>query len=108
MEETSNFLVSRSLLISEAKIPEYSLEPGALSLSEIHLGNVHANVEDLGLMLLQCKNLRLLKHYQLASALYKLHSDAWRRKEQLPVYKLRNIDVDFSHVVCSLFIQADI
>ncbi|KAL0273444.1 UNVERIFIED_CONTAM: hypothetical protein PYX00_006105 [Menopon gallinae] len=91
--------ILRSLLVAQAKVPQFSPEPGTLSLSEIHLGNVQTKADDLAKILVHCKNLRLLKHYQLASALYKLHSDAWRKKQQLPVYNLRNIDVDFSHVV---------
>lgn len=35
----------------------------------------------------------------MVTALYELHSDAWKKKLKIPKYNLKNLDVDFSHVV---------
>lgn len=76
------------------------------SLVELHLGTMAVSADQLIEVLQMCPNLKLLRHYQLVSALYKLHSEAWKSGSSLPRYKLTNLDADFSHVVglCSLFL----
>ncbi|XP_067008052.2 uncharacterized protein [Anabrus simplex] len=84
---------------------ESRLIPGDLSghdkmcLAELHLGTVHVTSADLVVLLRQLPQLRLLRHYQLVTALYLMHGEQWRQQESLPRYKLQNLDVDFSHVV---------
>lgn len=76
------------------------------SLVELHLGTMAVSADQLTEVLQLCPNLKLLRHYQLVSALYKLHSEAWKSGSSLPRYKLTNLDADFSHVVglCSLLL----
>ncbi|KAJ9586187.1 hypothetical protein L9F63_020172, partial [Diploptera punctata] len=68
-------------------------------LAELHLGTVQVTAADLSIILQSVPNLRLLRHYQLVTALNLLHGEQWRSKQQLPKYRLRNLDMDFSHVV---------
>lgn len=77
--------------------------PGILSLCELNLGITHVTAADLKVIIQNCPCLRLLRHYQLVSALYELHAEAWKKKEALPTYKLKNLDADFSHVVSIYF-----
>lgn len=78
---------------------DYSSSSTSSFICDLHLGTAKASSSDLKLILLNCPNLRLLRHYQMVTALYELHSEAWKAKKNLPKYKLRNLDVDFSHVV---------
>lgn len=71
----------------------------ACALTELHLGTLRMSPAQLAVVLRSCPSLRLLRHYQLAAALYDMHAAQWRDAQPLPKYKLRNIDADFSHVV---------
>lgn len=68
-------------------------------LVELHLGTLSLTAEQLVEILQLAPNLKLLRHYQLVSALYRLHADKWRGGGSVPTYKLMNLDADFSHVV---------
>jgi hypothetical protein len=65
----------------------------------MHLGAVTVTAADLCTILQSVPTLRTLRHYQLVTALNLLHGEQWRRNERLPTYRLRNLDMDFSHVV---------
>lgn len=97
------FVSRRSLFLSQKK--PHTLNDK--SLVELHLGTMAVSADQLIEVLQLCPNLKLLRHYQLVSALYKLHSEAWKSGSSLPRYKLTNLDADFSHVVglCSLLCQ---
>ncbi|PNF28148.1 hypothetical protein B7P43_G07589 [Cryptotermes secundus] len=84
-------------------------QPGAAStgLTELHLGAVQVTATDICTILRRVPTLQMLRHYQLVTALNLLHGEQWRHKEPLPKYRLRNLDVDFSHVVrCRMSPQA--
>lgn len=87
--------VSRALHAARQK------QPGAAStgLTELHLGAVQVTATDICTILRRVPTLQMLRHYQLVTALNLLHGEQWRHKEPLPKYRLRNLDVDFSHVV---------
>lgn len=87
----------RSLFLSQKKA--HSLIDK--SLVELHLGTMAVSADQLIEVLQMCPNLKLLRHYQLVSALYKLHSETWKGGGSVPRYKLTNLDADFSHVVCT-------
>jgi hypothetical protein len=72
-------------------------------LTELHLGAVTVTATDICTILSSVPTLRILRHYQLVTALNMLHGEQWRHKERLPKYRLRNLDVDFSHVVRIVF-----
>jgi len=72
---------------------------GSAGLTEIDLESVSATSQDIQTILKTSPNLKILRHYQMVKALYDLHSESWKRKEPVPTYKLKNLDVDFSHVV---------
>jgi hypothetical protein len=88
--------VPRALHVARQK------QPGSAStgLTELHLGAVQVTATDICTILRSVPTLRMLRHYQLVTALNLLHGEQWRRNEILPKYRLRNLDVDFSHVVC--------
>lgn len=75
----------------------------SVGLTELHLGAVTVTAADIRTILSSVPTLRILRHYQLVTALNLLHGEQWRRNERLPKYRLRNLDVDFSHVVCLAF-----
>ena len=85
----------RELHGARQKLPSYSA-----GLTELHLGAVTVTATDICTILSSVPTLRILRHYQLVTALNLLHGEQWRRNECLPKYRLRNLDVDFSHVVC--------
>nr|CAD7396233.1 unnamed protein product [Timema poppensis] len=91
--------ILKALYTSRQRVPSSNITRGVPQLAELHLGTVHVTPDDLRIVLLRRPNLRLLRHYQLVKALYVLHAEQWKNKETIPVYKLRNLDVDFSHVV---------
>ena len=84
----------RELHGARQKQPVYSA-----GLTELHLGAVTVTARDICTILCSVPTLRILRHYQLVTALNLLHGEQWRRNECLPKYRLRNLDVDFSHVV---------
>ncbi|KAG8324955.1 hypothetical protein J6590_079172 [Homalodisca vitripennis] len=67
-------------------------------LVELHLATLSVTADQLTEVLQLAPNLKLLRHYQLVSALYKLHSETWKSGGSLSKYKLANLDADFSHV----------
>ncbi|XP_046675573.1 uncharacterized protein LOC124364271 [Homalodisca vitripennis] len=76
-------------------------------LVELHLATLSVTADQLTEVLQLAPNLKLLRHYQLVSALYKLHSETWKSGGSLSKYKLANLDADFSHVVrCRMSPQA--
>ncbi|XP_052122286.1 uncharacterized protein LOC113214939 [Frankliniella occidentalis] len=90
----------RALSTEHQKVPDVKLQPSQqLQLVELHLGEAQASAEQIKDTLRQLPHLRLLRHYQLVSALYHLHAAGWRSGADLPTYKLRNLDADFSHVI---------
>ncbi|XP_026676697.1 uncharacterized protein LOC103505595 [Diaphorina citri] len=97
----------KSLYISHQKVPDYLQETvrrPLRSLSELHLGTVRVTAGEICLILDSVPELRLLRHYQLVSALYMKHAEGWKegkegREGKIPTYKLLNLDADFSHVV---------
>ncbi|KAL1458393.1 hypothetical protein WDU94_008549, partial [Cyamophila willieti] len=97
--------VLRALYISQQKIPDHLHETVpqtsfAKSLTELHLGTVRVTAQEICHLLDLLPNLRLLRHYQLVSALYMKHGEQWKAgKGGLSTYKLLNLDADFSHVV---------
>ena len=88
----------RELHAARQKQPAYSA-----GLAELHLGAVTVTATDISTILSSVPTLRILRHYQLVTALNLLHGEQWRRNECLPKYRLRNLDVDFSHVVRTAF-----
>ncbi|XP_054283911.1 uncharacterized protein LOC129000875 isoform X2 [Macrosteles quadrilineatus] len=95
--------IFRSLLLSYKK--QHSLNDKCLV--ELHLGTSSVSADQLTQVLRTAPNIRLLRHYQLVSALYKLHSESWKSGSTIPTYKLNNLDADFSHVVrCRMSPQA--
>lgn len=91
------YSVVRSLLLNHKK--PHSLNDKCLV--ELHLGTSSVSADQLAQVLRNAPNIRLLRHYQLVSALYKLHSESWKSGSTVPTYKLNNLDADFSHVVCN-------
>ncbi|KAK3910687.1 Transcription elongation factor A N-terminal and central domain-containing protein 2 [Frankliniella fusca] len=92
--------ILRALSTEHQKVPDVRPQPSQqLQLVELHLGEAQASAEELKETLRQLPHLRLLRHYQLVSALCLLHAAAWRAGAALPTYKLRNLDADFSHVI---------
>lgn len=69
------------------------------TLAELHLGKMSVTAEQLTIVLQSASSIRLLRHYQMVTALCRLHEENWRRGDTLPRYKLKNLDADFSHVV---------
>lgn len=90
--------LSRALHAARQKQPSAA----ATGLTELHLGAVQVSARDICTILKSVPTLRMLRHYQLVTALSLLHGEQWRRNEPLPQYRLRNLDADFSHVVTSL------
>lgn len=72
-------------------------------LVELHLGSLSVSADQLTTVLQLAPNIKLLRHYQMVSALYKLHADGWKNGHSIPKYKLNNLDADFSHVVSTVF-----
>ncbi|KAK6623645.1 hypothetical protein RUM43_009497 [Polyplax serrata] len=91
--------ILKALQILRTPPIDYSLTSKSSCLTEVHLSTVKASATDLKPILQNCPNLNLLRHYQMVTALYELHSDAWKKKLKIPKYNLKNLDVDFSHVV---------
>jgi len=85
----------RELHAARQKQPVYSA-----GLTELHLGAVTVTATDICTIV---SSVPALRHYQLVTALNLLHGEQWRRNECLPMYRLRNLDVDFSHVVRIVF-----
>ncbi|XP_024085203.1 uncharacterized protein LOC106667882 [Cimex lectularius] len=88
--------VFRHLRLLRQDISDYSFD----GLTELHLGQAKVSSDEISDILRKKPQLRLLKHYQLTTALCHLHGKDWRTSPGiLPTYKLKNIDADFSHVV---------
>ena len=98
MSPICKYICLRELHAARQKQPAYTA-----GLTELHLGAVTVTATDICTILSSVPTLRILRHYQLVTALNLLHGEQWRRKECLPKYRLRNLDVDFSHVVCTAF-----
>ena len=98
----------RALSAEHQKIPEVKVDGRSrqLQLVELHLGEAQATADQIKAVLAQLPQLRLLRHYQLVSALCQLHAADWREGRALPAYKLRNLDADFSHVVSECQLSA--
>lgn len=87
------------------KIPKYLRHGEYNELLELHLGDVNFSTQDIATLLQKFPNLLILRNYKLVKALYEMHSAEWRNGTTAKRYHLRNLDADFSYVVCATVLK---